>query len=472
MNETPLILLFDRWAQERPDTVTPLPESGSYRRYYRMNSATRSAIGAINTDRKENIAFLEFSRHFRRHGLAVPEIYAEDAEHDAYLLQDLGDETLFSRLAQLRGTGAFPEEMLPIYKSVLDELPRFQIVAGRDLDYSVCSPRAAFDRQSILWDANYFKYYALKFAKIPFDEQALEDDFQAFSDFLLSAEDRFFLYRDFQSRNIMLVDGTPYFIDYQGGRRGALQYDVASLLYDAKAEIPRPVRDELFEHYLSAVSRHLTFDRAEFVERYHGYALIRMMQAFGAYGFRGVYEKKAHFIQSIPPALDNLRQFLDSVALPVELPTLLAALRGFVESETLLALAAPPLTVNVFSFSYKRSLPVDTSGNGGGFVFDCRALPNPGRYPEYQQLTGKDDAVIRYLQEKPEIDDFLAHVFALIDSAVSVYQRRHFPHLMVSFGCTGGRHRSVYCAERIADHLRERGVAVALRHIEQRNWPS
>jgi len=468
MNESSLILLFERWAQERPNIVTPLPESGSYRRYYRLIGATRSAIGAVNADRKENIAFLEFSRHFKRHGLAVPEIYAEDAEHDAYLLQDLGDETLFSRLTRLRGHGEFPTEIIPIYKAVLDELPRFQIVAGRDLDYSVCYPRAAFDRQSILWDANYFKYYVLKFAKIPFNEQALEDDFQTFANFLLNAEDHFFLYRDFQSRNIMLVGETPYFIDYQGGRRGAAQYDVASLLYDAKAEIPQPVRDELFEQYLEAVSRYLTFDRVEFVEQYHGYALIRMMQAFGAYGFRGLYEKKAHFIQSIPPALDNLREFLDSITLPVKLPALMTALRGLAESETLVALAAPPLTVSVFSFSYKRSLPVDASGNGGGFVFDCRALPNPGRYSEYQHLTGKDDAVIRFLQEKPEVDDFLAHVFSLIDGAVTTYQRRHFSHLMVSFGCTGGQHRSVYCAERLAEHLRERGVPIVLRHVEQR----
>ncbi|GAK53781.1 hypothetical protein U14_05055 [Candidatus Moduliflexus flocculans] len=467
MNESPLIPLFERWAQERPEQITPLPESGSYRRYYRLTGATRSAIGAINTDRKENIAFLEFSRHFKQHGLTVPEIYAEDIEHDAYLLQDLGDETLLSRLTRLRGHGEFPTDIIPLYKTILGELPRFQIVAGRDLDYSVCYPRAAFDRQSILWDANYFKYYVLKFAKIPFDEQALEDDFQAFADFLLSEEAHFFLYRDFQSRNIMLVDDVPYFIDYQGGRRGALQYDVASLLYDAKAEIPQPVRGELVEHYLQAISRYLQFDRPKFVERYHGYALIRMMQAFGAYGFRGLYEKKAHFIQSIPPALDNLRKFLDSVTLPVKLPALMAALRDLTASETLLALAAPPLTVSIFSFSFKRSLPVDASGNGGGFVFDCRALPNPGRYPEYQHLTGKDDAVMRFLQDKPEIGDFLAHVFALIDGAVNTYQCRHFSHLMVSFGCTGGRHRSVYCAERLADHLRERGVNVALRHIEQ-----
>ena len=467
MNESPLIPLFERWAQERPEQIAALPESGSYRRYYRLTGATRSAIGVINADRKENRAFLDFSRHFRRHGLAVPEIYAEDEEHDAYLLQDLGDETLFARQMCLRGQGGFPAEIIPVYKAVVEELPRFQVVAGRDLDYSVCYPRAAFDRQSILWDANYFKYYVLKFARISFDEQALEDDFQAFADFLLREEDRFFLYRDFQSRNIMLLNDAPYFIDYQGGRRGALQYDVASLLFDAKAEIPQPVRDDLFEQYLAAVSRYVTFDRAEFIERYHGYALIRMMQAFGAYGFRGLYEKKAHFIQSIPPALANLREFLDSVTLPVALPTLLAALRDLADSETLSALAAPPLTVRVFSFSYKRSLPVDASGNGGGFMFDCRSLPNPGRYPEYQQLTGSDDAVIRFLQDTPEVREFLAHVFAVIDSAADAYQRRHFSDLMVSFGCTGGRHRSVYCAERLAAHLRERGVNVALRHIEQ-----
>ena len=465
--QTYLLPLFEGWAQERAEQVAPLPESGSYRRYYRLTGATRTALGVVNADRKENVAFVEFSRHFRRHGLPVPEIYAEDLAHDAYLIEDFGDVTLFSHLMQTRRGGAFPDALLPIYKAVLDELPRFQIVAGRDLDYSRCYPRAAFDRQSMLWDLNYCKYYVLKFAKIPFDEQELENDFQAFADFLLQADCRFFLFRDFQSRNIMLRDGRPHFIDYQGGRRGALQYDLASLLYDAKAEIPPDARDALLEHYLSAAGRYLPIDRNAFIEGYHGYALIRMMQALGAYGFRGLYEKKAHFIQSLPFALDNLRHFLDTARLPVALPALLGALRRLAESDALRQLAAPPLTVTIKSFSYRRGIPADLTGNGGGFVFDCRALPNPGRYEQYKQLDGRDAPVIAFFEREPAVEEFLRHVFAIIAQAAASYQQRNFQHLAVNFGCTGGRHRSVYCAERMAAHLRQISSAqVSLQHVE------
>ena len=174
--------------------------------------------------REENVAFLEFSRHFRRHGLPVPEIYAEDLSHGAYLEEDLGDTTLFEFLSQHRTGENIAPEVVEAYRKVVAMLPRFQVEAGRDLNYKVCYPRASFDRQSIAWDLNYFKYYFLRLAGIPFSEQALEDDFSRLTKFLLSAGRDYFLYRDFQSRNIMLRDGQSIFSRLSGWaqRRAAI----------------------------------------------------------------------------------------------------------------------------------------------------------------------------------------------------------------------------------------------------------
>ncbi|MCP4398007.1 MAG: phosphotransferase, partial [bacterium] len=444
--------------------------SGSYREYYRIRGKRISALGVFNPDRKENVAFLNFSRHFHHKGLAVPAIYADAPERNMYLLQDLGDSTLFSCLTEKRLNGDFPDELITAYKRVLSELPKFQILAGKDLNYEVCYPRRKFDKQSMFWDLNYFKYYFLKLAKIPFDEQDLEDDFQSLTDYLLQTECEYFLYRDFQSRNIMLYQEKPYFIDYQGGRRGALQYDVASLLYDAKADIPQPLRKELLEHYVQAASALIPVDRKEFFDYYYGYVFIRIMQALGAFGFRGFYEKKLHFLQSVPYALDNLKWLLDNVELPVKLPALLDVFHKLVDSEALRDLddSSPQLTLRINSFSYRRGIPVDESGHGGGFVFDCRSLHNPGRYEQYRQLNGTDPAVIDFFQKETEVEDFLQSVYALVDRSVENFQQRNFRSMMVSFGCTGGQHRSVYCAERLAEHLKSKySLKPIVRHLEQ-----
>jgi hypothetical protein len=359
------------------------------------------------------------------------------------------------------------------YKKVLRELPRIQLVAGKDIDYSVCYPRDAFDKQSMMWDLNYFKYYFLKLAKIPFDEQALEDDFQAFSDYLLAVDNNAFLYRDFQSRNVMLKDGGVYFIDYQGGRKGALQYDLASLLYDAKANIPEAEREELLEFYLDELDKYKHTDREKFKSLYDGYVLIRIMQAMGAYGFRGFYEKKEHFLKSIPFALKNLEALLEKNTIPVRLPELFKVLKAVTES-TFLKTISPVndrLTVRISSFSFKKGIPADPSGNGGGFVFDCRAIHNPGKYDEYKHLSGKDIQVQKFLEEKSTMPDFLKNVFALVTQSVEVYRSRGFKHLCVSFGCTGGQHRSVYGAEKLAEYLKNNfPVTVVLQHVEQENW--
>ena len=473
--------LFERHFHVPAARVEPLQGElgGSGRLIVRLSNPTASAIGIVYDVRAENVAFIEFSRHFRKHRLPVPEIYAEDLSAGAYLEEDLGDTTLFEFLSENRIGDEIAPAVVEAYRRVVNVLPRFQIEAGRDLNYKVCYPRASFDRQSIAWDLNYFKYYFLRLAGIPFNEQALENDFARLTKLLLSADHDYFLYRDFQSRNVMLRDGQPYFVDYQGGRKGALQYDIASLLFDAKADLPPALRQELLDHYLESVGKHIKIDRGAFLEHYYAYVYVRVMQALGAYGFRGFYERKAHFLQSVPYALKNVRWLLHNATLPVELPTLMEAFRNMLGSEKLLGLAseagpvkaatpeAEGLTVRIFSFSFHKGWPKDESGNGGGFVFDGRTLPNPGRLEEYKSLTGQDAPVAEYLDKQESVHKFFADALSLVEMSVSEYQRRGFKNLMVSFGCTGGQHRSVYLAELLAERLGGRsGVTVVLRHRE------
>ncbi len=475
--------LFERYFHSPVERVQPLQGQlgGSGRSIVRLSNRRQSAIGILYGVQEENLAFLEFSRHFRQHGLPVPEIYAERLSEGAYLEQDLGDVTLFDFLSQNRNGDNVAPSVVEAYRRVLEILPRFQIEAGRDLNYKVCYPRASFDRQSINWDLNYFKYYFLRLAGIPFNEQALEQDFTRLTKFLLSADHDYFLYRDFQSRNIMLNHGKPFFVDYQGGRRGALQYDVASLLYDAKADLPPALRQELLDQYLESLNKYIRLSRDAFLRHYYGFVYVRLMQAFGAYGFRGFYERKAHFLQSVPYALKNLRWLLHNVTLPIELPTLMESFRRMLGSEKLLNLhfepprgpvasstSDAPLAVRVYSFSFHRGgPPADEMGNGGGFVFDGRSIPNPGREEEFKRLTGKDAPVIEFLDQQESAQQFLIHARALVDASVSEYQRRGFKNLMVSFGCTGGQHRSVYLAEQLAKHLRNKnGVEVTVHHRE------
>jgi len=466
--------LFERHFHMPAEQLQPLQGQlgGSGRVLVRLSGGGFSAIGVLYPVHEENVAFIEFSRHFRRHGLAVPEIYEEDLSNGAYLEEDLGDTTLFEFLNAHRSGDVLAPQVVEAYRKVVAELPRFQIEAASNLNYAVCYPRDRFDRQSITWDLNYFKYYFLRLAGIPFNEQALEDDFDTLVKFLLEADSEYFLYRDFQSRNVMLRDGKPYFLDYQGGRKGALQYDIASLLFDGKADLPPELREELLESYISCLGSYIKMDRASFLKHYYAFVYVRILQALGAYGFRGFYERKAHFLQSVPYALKNLRWLSRHVQLPIALPALMEALKGIVESEKLQALASTSkgLKVRVFSFSFHREMPSDESGNGGGFVFDARCLPNPGRQEQYKKLSGKDAPVIDYLRQQESVHRYLAGVLSLVDGSVHAYQRRGFLDLMVSFGCTGGQHRSVYLAEQLAAHLRENGVEVLVRHHEQDRW--
>src|SRR5437868_6237791 len=357
--------LFEKHFGSAVVRVEPLQGElgGSGRQIVRLANEKHSAVGILYGVREENLAFLEFSRHFRRHGLPVPEIYAEDLQHGAYLEEDLGDASLFEFLSNHRAGDEIAPEVIEAYRKVVAVLPRFQIEAGRDLNYKLCYPRGSFDRQSISWDLNYFKYYFLRLAGISFNEQALEDDFARLTKLLLSAGRDYFLYRDFQSRNVMLPGGSPFFLDYQGGRKGALQYDIASLLYDAKADLPPELRHELLNPYIDSLAGFIRLGRDEFMQHYYGYVYVRIMQAMGAYGFRGFYERKAHFLQSVPYALKNVRWLLHNVKLPIQLQTLMEAFTSMLASEKLheLVTAADtasasasvsdtkPLSVRIFS---------------------------------------------------------------------------------------------------------------------------
>ncbi len=462
--------LFAQWAGIPCTEYLALGANGSSRRYYRLSNGTLSAIGSIADDLRENEAFFAFARHFLAKRLPVPQLYliADDRRH--YLQQDLGDQTLYGLLYdKQRQGGGFDAQMLALYKQALADLAAFQ-QAGADLDFSLAYPRPDFDRQSILWDLNYFKYHFLKLLHIPFDEQLLEDDFNSLADYLLTADTNYFMYRDFQGRNIMVADKL-YYIDFQGGRRGAAQYDVASLLYSAKSNLPQAIRRELLGHYLD-VRNIRGHQRRQWIDHFWAYLLVRILQTLGAYGYRGLFERKDYFLQSIPLAVTNLQNLIQDHPLSISLPEINRICRdpacslSHLQPPTVDALS--PLTVTVQSFSYKHGLPSDPSGNGGGFIFDCRALPNPGRYPQYKAYTGNDRPVIEFLQKEPAVDHFLSHAEAIVSQSIEKYLERNFSSLQVSFGCTGGQHRSVYCAEQLAARLSKKYPCnILLRHREQ-----
>ncbi len=464
--------LFLNWAPEKGIEILPLPQAGSYRQYYRITGQQKHAIGVYSPDKSETTAFLTFTNHFRQLGLQVPEIYASDPENDCYLISDLGNMSLLDHL-ELNRTGGIPsDETYEFYRLAIAELPRFQVDACRDMNFSVCYPSGEFDGRAMRWDLNYFKYYFLRLLKIPFNEAALEDDFDRLIIHLLQSGGNYFMYRDFQARNIMVHEGKPWFIDYQGGRRGPLQYDLASLLFQVKASLPYSFREEMLGWYLENLKKYISIDEKRFIDDYYGFVLIRLLQVMGAYGFRGYFERRAHFLQSIPYAVENLRWLLANVKFRIEMPELMKALQQVADTEIKLPYLPETgsLTVTVNSFSFKKGPPPDYSGNGGGFIFDCRALPNPGRYDHYKKFTGLDESVIQYLEREPVVIKFLQNVYKIVDQSILEYQRRGFSHLQVNFGCTGGQHRSVYCASRLAAYIDENySVKVIISHNEMKN---
>jgi aminoglycoside/choline kinase family phosphotransferase len=463
-------ILFNEWSGSKALNIEPLPESGSYRRYFRITYEGGRILGVHNADSKENQAFVSLNRQLLKTGNRVPEIIAEDLEHHVYLEQDLGNTTLFEYLGELRKSGCDDARILDVYHKVIDAMPGLQIRSTEGMDYSHCYPRAAFDAQSMMWDMNYFKYCLLKPLKISFFEQDLEDDFVKIVNWLIDSDCNSFMFRDFQSRNIMIHEGDLYFIDFQGGRKGPMQYDLASLLYEAKTNLSEEIRQQLLGYYLEVNSKTFSwFNSERFLDYYYGFIYLRLMQAMGAYGFRGYIEHKPLFLQSLPFATKTLSWLLRNRPMNLNLKSLPGVFESLVTMPAIknYVVRSDVFTVTVNSFSFKNSIPQDHSGNGGGFVFDCRCLDNPGRYEEYKSLTGRDQPVIDFLMNHEDVQLFKTQAFSLVDQAVDVYTRRGFSHLMVSFGCTGGQHRSVFFAEQLSAHLKSKyNIEVATLHQE------
>lgn len=458
--------LYRRYTGSEPTEVENLAASGSNRRYYRLHGV-RSLVGVLGTSLEENEAFIALAEHFGSRNLPVPKVVAVADDRMAYLQTDLGDTILFNVIEKGRKTRSFSTEEKELLSRTIRMLPDIQFRGAVGLDFSKCYPLPQFDNRSILWDLNYFKYCFLKATGLEFQEDRLEDDFQAMAEVLMRSMSSTFMYRDFQSRNVMLVDGQPHFIDFQGGRKGPYFYDVASFLWQAKANFPDSLRHELLMDYMDSLRRYVPVDEAYFMEQLRHFVLFRTLQVLGAYGFRGYFEKKPHFMQSVPFAVANLRELLRKPF--AEYPYLTEVLRQLCSLKQFSGDAGKQsLTVKVMSFAYKTGIPDDASGNGGGFVFDCRAVNNPGKYERYKPFTGLDDNVIKFLEDDGEITSFLENCYNLVDASVARYIERGFTNLMVCFGCTGGRHRSVYSAQHMAEHLNSKfGVKVELVHREQ-----
>jgi len=499
-----LIALYKQWSGAEPQNVEKLPVAGSNREYYRLtDSQGKSVVGCIGTSRDENHAFVYLCKHFSKCQLPVPEMLAVSDDELRYIESDLGSISLFDAIRGGREAGGrYTLKEQELLKRTIRVLPKIQLLGAEELDFSNCYPQAAFDTDSVLFDLNYFKYCFLKATELDFHELKLEADFRLLAKDLTAAGDtQGFLYRDFQARNVMLDSkGNPYFIDFQGGRKGPYYYDVASFLWQASAKYPHKLRRELVYEYYNALKQYTEVPHPHaFVDRLSLFVLFRMLQVLGAYGFRGYFERKPHFIASIPPAIHNVRELLDERNFPY--PYLTDVLDRLTRMPKFQQIEAPapradgfkttdinpykphpqdgpatfskydaqgPLVVKVFSFSYTKNIPEDESGNGGGYVFDCRSTHNPGRYEPYKQLTGLDEPVIRFLEDDGEILTFLDSVYKLADAHVRRYIQRGFTSLMFCFGCTGGQHRSVYSAQHLAEHIHEKfGIEVRICHREQ-----
>lgn len=469
--------LIETLGEKALETIA-MPSSGSSRRYFRVKTDKRHLIGAYNINIEENDAFFSFSKHFKACGLPVPEILAISPDKNVYIQTDLGDDTLFNHVENCLKNDKFDAETIELYKKSLEKLVDFQIVGHKGLDYSKAFPTPAFDEMSIMDDLNYFKYCFLKEQEeISFNETRLDVDFQRLAKYILEAPSDFFMYRDFQSRNIMIVDNEPYFIDYQGGRKGPLQYDVVSLLYQVKARIPDDLRKELIDYYKQKLSKSCIDARpclsttTEFDKYFPTFVLLRLLQVLGAYGFRGLIQKKLHFMQSIPYAIKELLKVNEQWTMPFELPELQSVIQQLnIVLPKYESIEPERLTITVNSFSYKNGgVPYDKSGNGGGYVFDCRALPNPGRYAEYKKMTGEDADVIEFLEDKPDVHYFLQNVQMLVFQSIDNYLERGFKNLQINFGCTGGQHRSVFFAQTVGNMIHENYpmVRVEINHLAQ-----
>ena len=467
--------LFTDYKHQPITRLELLPQSGSDRQYYRIHTQEASFIATYNLNIAENNAFVQFTNHFKAAGLPVPTVFCINKEQTIYIQEDKGKESLLDKIEQ-HGKDEYVYEL---YKKSLHQLARIQILGDKGFDYNWCLTAKAFGKQAIINDLLYFKYYFLDTLRIPYDKQGLLDDFETLSIYLSQTGQQYFMFRDFQSRNILVEKDEVSFIDYQGGMKGALQYDVASLLWQAKAELSETWKGKLLDYYMDEAETLLgkAIDRTEFIKQYNGYALIRLLQVLGAYGFRGLFERKAHFLTSIPLALRNVQFFVANKETGLEMPVFTSLLKQ-ITSEEIIQRFTPiqanehtPLVIVINSFSYRKGIPACDNESGGGYVFDMRGILNPGRFDDYKKLSGKDKPVQDFLEQRTKMNTFLNSVWDLIDISVENYLERDFEHLSINFGCTGGQHRSVFAAEQTARHLRNKyKVKVVLTHTNEANW--
>lgn len=471
--------LYRKWSGEEPEQVDVLAQSGSDRRYFRLyNAQGESVIGTYGLNISENDAFIYFAGHFKEKGLHVPLVLDVNEDHTVYLQQDFGTNSLLDILEK----EGFTEDVYELFRESLHQLALLQVKGDEGLDYRKCLTNQEFGKQAIMADLLYFKYYFLDAIRKPYDKQKLIDDFEALSNYLTHTEYKYFMMRDFQSRNIMVTeDREVFFIDFQGGMKGAPQYDVASMIWQARANLYDEWKARLLEDYMNSFDSitEEKLNREVFKSQYNGYVLIRLLQVLGAYGFRGLFERKAQFLTSIPLALKNLKWFIENNSLGIALPEFMKVMDICIEDEIIERFTPieasddTPLVVKICSFSYRRGIPEDPSGNGGGFVFDCRGIDNPGRHMEFKEIHGRDRPVKEYLERQTRMQDFLNSVFDIVDISVEEYIKRGFNSLVVNFGCTGGQHRSVYAADSLAHHLRNKyNVKVELCHLvqEEKGW--
>mgnify|MGYP002623574328 CR=1 FL=1 len=458
--------LFGQYTGQSLSETTELPTSGSHRRYFRLKGGNISVVGVIGTSLDENNAFIALSRHFKEKGLNVPTVLAVSEDGMSYIQEDLGETLLFDLISQGRDSGFYNSYEKDLLCRTIEALPKVQFKGAEGLDWSICYPQKEFDGRMVDFDLNYFKYCFLKATGLEFKETLLQDDFERLKTNLLQASDNTFLYRDFQARNVIIRDGEPYFIDYQGGRRGPIYYDVASFIWQARSRYPEDLKQELIRTYLRSLRSYTQVDEDRFRERLRLFVLFRTLQVLGAYGFRGYFEKKPHFLASVPYALDNLKVLLQTPF--SDYPYLNSILSKLTAMPQFYEISIDKrLEVHVYSFAYKKGIPADNTGNGGGYVFDCRSINNPGKYEHYRQFNGNDPEVIQFLEDDGEVLVFLESVYKLVDAHVKRFIERKFTHLQVCFGCTGGQHRSVFCAERLARYLKDKyNVNVKLTHRE------
>ena len=471
--------LYKSWAGKEPAQVDTLPQSGSDRRYFRLyNDEGETFIATHGLNVPENEAFIYFADHFRIKRLHVPEILAVSYDKTIYLQEDFGNVSLLNILEKK----GFTTEVYGLFKESLNQLARLQVIGDEGLNYKKCLTNEEFGKQAIMADLLYFKYYFLDALQRPYDKQKLIDDFEALSNYLTHTEYKYFMFRDFQSRNILVTnDEHVHFIDFQGGMKGAPQYDVASMIWQARANLPDEWKNNLLEDYMNSFETIIenTIDRDVFRSQFNGYVLIRLLQVLGAYGFRGLFERKAQFLTSIPLALKNLKWFFENQSLGIVLPEFKRVLTICTEDEIIERFTPmqvdenTPLVVRICSFSYRKGIPEDATGNGGGFVFDCRGIENPGRYDDYKEYHGRDKSVMEFLERQTKMQTFLNSVYDIVDISVEEYVKRGFNSLAVNFGCTGGQHRSVYAADALARHLRTKykvKIELCHREQEQKNW--